>query len=220
MKRTFTNRRYHITTGSVDTASSIVEVYPPLKMPYGLMEELDRIKEAKVDGVKKWKGVVPKIIAIAKSEAHNTHLANHLGKLEGLSEAETNIYAIILLYYLLSDTRCISDHSKVIYLMSTTETIESVEARGIVQPTLLFCHRQGRQSATCGLLLDGRVLCPVKVLEEAVPLFIASFFVFNICYTEGCINLSHVLEKIFFNTPLPQKRVLVKAASIVQQLKI
>ena len=36
MKRTFTNRRYHITTGSVDTASSIVEVYPPLKMPYGV----------------------------------------------------------------------------------------------------------------------------------------------------------------------------------------
>ena len=33
---------------------------------------------------------------------------------------ETNIYSIILLYYLVSDTRYAADHSKMIYLMSVS----------------------------------------------------------------------------------------------------
>ena len=103
-----------------DESSHIAEDYPQLKMPCGLFQELDRINETRHELVKRWKEVVPKIIRIATSEAQNKLIANHLAKLEGLSEGETNIYSIILLYYLVSDTRYAADHSKVIYLMSVS----------------------------------------------------------------------------------------------------
>ena len=36
------------------------------------------VKEGKVDAIKKWRQVVPRIIAMAKSEARAHHIASHL----------------------------------------------------------------------------------------------------------------------------------------------
>ena len=44
------------------------------------------VKEGKVDAIKKWRQVVPRIIAMAKSEARAHHIASHLKILEGLSQ--------------------------------------------------------------------------------------------------------------------------------------
>ena len=59
---------------------------------------------------------------------------------------------------------------------------------------------------TSAIMVDSKILCNVP-LEEAVPIFVASFYVFNIAYTEGCSNLFQGLEYIFFNTNPENKKV-------------
>ena len=51
------------------------------------------------------------------------------------------------------------------------------------------------------LIIDGRLIGEIKDVE-IVPLVLASYYVFNICYPKGLSAFYSILEVIVLNTPL------------------
>ena len=91
--------------------------------------------------------------------------------------------------------------------------MDEVQSKGLVQPLIVVMA--GGKSA--GIMVDGRMICKVK-MEDAVPVFMAVFYVFHIKYTEKCQNLFYALEYVFFSKPPPKQKYLAKLSRILPLL--
>ena len=80
--------------------------------------------------------------------------------------------------------RCTNDVVIISLHLQTTESSADVEAHGYTQPMIVY--NKAKKSAS--LMADGSLHFQMK-LEEAVPTLLASFYVFNIKFTDYCSNL-------------------------------
>ena len=97
--------------------------------------------------------------------------------------------------------------------MQTTESPADVEAHGYTQPMIVY--NKAKQSAS--LMADGRLLFQMG-LEEAVPTFLASFYVFKIKFTNECSNRFYCLDYIFFKEQPPKDIYRVKLKTFLNKL--
>ena len=66
--------------------------------------------------------------------------------------------------------------------------MQKVQSKGLIQPLIVVMTR----GKSAGIMVDSKFICKVKT-EDAVPVFMAVFYVFNIKYTEKCHNTFYVL---------------------------
>ena len=77
-------------------------------------------------------------------------------------------------------------------MQETCDISEAVQTKKQSEPYILL-HGDYKDPSQAFLITDCHAVCEIEVKDIPVTLLCA-FFVFNICYTKGCVNVYKFLE--------------------------